>query len=78
MAYTLIGMYPAKQTDESSRAYELRKQTAIIKGAAILTAIGFMVRSLVGRAEYYDYSEYDYMDEIIDSEPYDGGTTHIR
>lgn len=78
MAYTLIGMYPAKQTDESNRAYELRKQTAIIKGAAILTAIGFMVRSLVGRAEYYDYSEYDYMDEIIDSEPYDGGTAHSR
>ena len=78
MVYTLIGMYPAKQTNESRRAYEIRKQTAILKGAAIFTVIGFIVRSLVGRAEYYDYSEYDYMDEDLYGEPHDGSAAHTR
>jgi len=59
IVYTLIGMYPAKQTDESNEAYEIRKQKDIIKGTAVLNGIGVLVRSLVGRAEYYDHWEYD-------------------
>jgi len=59
MVYTLMGMHPAKQTDESNVAYEIRKQTATIRGAAILTGVGFLIRGLVGRAQFHDRRDYD-------------------
>jgi len=63
MAYTLMGMYPAKQTDESNETYEIRKQTATIRGVAMLTGIGFFVQSLVGRAQSHDRWDHD---DIVD------------